>query len=66
MVVAATYTEANGLTIYYEVHGEGQPLVLIHGGTASSQAWASHLPAFTEHFLVFAPDNADDGSPQRD
>ena len=38
MVVAATYTEANGLKIYYEVHGEGQPLVLIHGGTATSQA----------------------------
>ena len=55
MVVAATYIEANGLRIYYEVHGEGQPLVLIHGRTTTSQAWASHLPAFTEHFRVFAP-----------
>ena len=55
MVVGATYIEANGLKIYYEVHGEGQPLVLVHGGTATSQSWASHLPAFTEHFQVFAP-----------
>ena len=38
MVVAATYIEANGLRIYYEVHGESQPLVLVHGGTATSQA----------------------------
>src|SRR5829696_532743 len=35
MVVAATYIEANGLKIYYEVHGWGEPLLLVHGGTAS-------------------------------
>jgi pimeloyl-ACP methyl ester carboxylesterase len=66
MVAEAKYIEANGLKIFYEVHGEGEPSVLIHGGIATSQAWASHLPAFTEHFRVFAPDNADDGSLQRD
>jgi hypothetical protein len=37
MVVAATYIEANGLRIYYEVHGEGKPSLLGHGGTATSQ-----------------------------
>jgi pimeloyl-ACP methyl ester carboxylesterase len=61
MTPTGTHIEANGLRIYYEVHGEGQPLVLVHGGTASSQAWASHLPAFTEHFLVFAPDSRGHG-----
>ena len=50
MAPAGTHIEANGLRIYYEVHGAGEPLLLIHGGTATSQAWASHLPAFTEHF----------------
>jgi hypothetical protein len=38
MVVAATYFEANGLRIYYEVHSEGEPSLLVHGGTATSQA----------------------------
>ena len=61
MVVAATYIEANGLRIYYGVHGEGEPLLLVHGGTATSQSWASHLPAFTEHFRVFAPDSRGHG-----
>jgi pimeloyl-ACP methyl ester carboxylesterase len=61
MVLGATYIEANGLKIYYEVHGEGEPLVLVHGGTATSRAWASHLPAFTEHFQVFAPDSRGHG-----
>ena len=51
----ATHIEANGLRVYYEVHGEGEPLLLIRGGTATSQSWASHLPAFTEHFRVFTP-----------
>src|ERR687890_320865 len=61
MAPPGTHIEANGLRIYYEVHGEGEPLLLIHGGTATSQSWASHLPAFTEHFQVFAPDSRGHG-----
>ena len=61
MVPIGEYVEANGLRVYYEAYGEGEPLVLIHGGTATSQAWASHLPAFTEHFRVFAPDSRGHG-----
>ena len=61
MAPTATHIEANGLRVYYEVHGEGEPLVLLHGGTATSQSWASHLPAFTEHFQVFTPDSRGHG-----
>jgi pimeloyl-ACP methyl ester carboxylesterase len=61
MAPAGTHIEANGLRIYYEVHGAGEPLLLIHGGTATSQSWASHLPAFIEHFQVFAPDSRGHG-----
>ena len=25
------YVSVNGLQMYYEIHGEGQPLVLLHG-----------------------------------
>ena len=53
----ATHIEPNGLSVYYEVHGEGEPLLLIHGRTATCHSWASHLPAFTEHFRVFTPDS---------
>jgi pimeloyl-ACP methyl ester carboxylesterase len=58
---AGTHIEANGLKIYYEAYGEGESLLLIHGGTATSQSWASHLPAFAEHFRVFAPDSRGHG-----
>jgi pimeloyl-ACP methyl ester carboxylesterase len=29
------YAQVNGLNMYYEVHGEGSPLVLLHGGLHS-------------------------------
>ena len=61
MTPAGKYVEANGLRFYYEVHGEGEPLLLVHGGTATSRDWASHLPAFTEHFQVFTPDSRGHG-----
>ena len=61
MATAGTYVEANGLRVYYEVYGEGEPLLLIHGGTATSRSWASHVPAFAERFRVFTPDSRGHG-----
>ena len=45
MAPTGTYIEANGLRVYYEVYGQGEPLLLIHGGTTTFRSWASHLPA---------------------
>ena len=61
MTPTGKYIEANGLRVYYEVYGEGEPLLLIHGGTATSQSWASHLPTFAKHFRVFTPDSRGHG-----
>jgi len=55
------YVSANGLRIYYEDHGQGGPLVLVHGGTASSQMWHGQIPAFATHFRVLAPDSRGHG-----
>jgi pimeloyl-ACP methyl ester carboxylesterase len=51
------YVHANGLDIYYEEHGNGMPLLLLHGGTVTSQMWQSRLQAFTPHFRVITPDS---------
>jgi pimeloyl-ACP methyl ester carboxylesterase len=61
MAPTVKYVEANGLKIYYEVYGEGESLLLIHGGTATCRSWTSHLPAFSEHFRIFAPDSRGHG-----
>jgi pimeloyl-ACP methyl ester carboxylesterase len=39
------YAEVNGLSLYYEEHGSGEPLVLLHGGVAGSEIFTPMLPA---------------------
>jgi pimeloyl-ACP methyl ester carboxylesterase len=48
--------KVNDIEMYYEVHGEGEPLVLLHGFTVSSQRWTSIIPDFKEHFQLIIPD----------
>lgn len=48
------YAAVNGLEIYYEIHGDGAPLVLLHGGVAASEAFGANLPALAAHRRVVA------------
>jgi pimeloyl-ACP methyl ester carboxylesterase len=49
------YVEANGLNYYYEVHGEGNPpLLLLHGGLGSIDIFEPGLPALAEGRQVVA------------
>ena len=41
------YAEVNGLKVYYEIHGTGKPLVLLHGAFGTAESWAHILPALT-------------------
>jgi pimeloyl-ACP methyl ester carboxylesterase len=51
------YVQANGLNIYYEEYGSGTPLILLHGGTVTSQMWQPFLSSFVSHFRVITPDS---------
>lgn len=55
------FVQANGLNIYYEDHGQGTPLLLIHGGVLTSESWQPYLPDFTKHFRVITPDTRGHG-----
>ena len=45
----------NGIDMYYEVHGEGAPLVLVHGAYMTIPTnWASVIPALSETHQVIA------------
>ncbi len=50
------YADVNGVHLYHEVHGEGSPLVLLHGGLMSGEAFAPLLPALTAHHQVVLVD----------
>jgi pimeloyl-ACP methyl ester carboxylesterase len=51
----------NGTTLYYEEHGDGAPLILIHGGLASSAQWAPIVPELMDIFRVITPDSRGHG-----
>src|ERR1700720_206390 len=53
---AGHYAEVNGISLYYETHGAGRPLILLHGGLGSGEMFGPILPALTERRLVIAPD----------
>src|SRR3954466_6147417 len=40
-----SYAHSNGIDFYYEEQGEGEPLVLLHGGIGSGQMFAGLAPA---------------------
>jgi len=65
----ARTVHANGIDIHYLEQGEGDPLVLLHGGVVSTNplwtgvpiAYASHMEALAAHFRVIAPDTRGGG-----
>jgi pimeloyl-ACP methyl ester carboxylesterase len=48
------YALVNGLNMYYEVHGTGRPLVMLHGGFMTINALGPILPALAETRQVIA------------
>ena len=53
---AGQYAEVNGLRLYYEIHGTGKPLVLLHGGLGAGSMLGPLLPALTAGRQVILPD----------
>jgi pimeloyl-ACP methyl ester carboxylesterase len=50
------YAEVNGINLYYETHGTGRPLILLHGGLGSGEMFGPILPILAEHHQVVLPD----------
>ena len=50
------YASVNGIDLYYETHGSGRPLVLLHGGLGSGEMFGPVLPSFTDHHQVVLVD----------
>jgi pimeloyl-ACP methyl ester carboxylesterase len=57
MLVLAAMLTLHDAELYYEIHGDGPPLLLIAGLASDSQSWGGSLPPLAEHFRVICPDN---------
>jgi len=50
------YADVNGINLYYETHGTGRPLILLHGGLGSGEMFGPVLPKLAERHQVTAVD----------
>ena len=53
--------EVNGQRLYYEVHGEGEPLLCVHGLACDTMAWIPQIEAFSSAYRTVIFDNRDVG-----
>lgn len=55
------YTEVNDIKVYYEIYGEGEPVLLVHGNGGSISNFENQIPELAKHFRVIAVDSRAQG-----
>jgi pimeloyl-ACP methyl ester carboxylesterase len=50
--VRTGFVESNGTQLYYEMMGEGHPLILLHGGYLDRRMWDDQFAAFAQDYQV--------------
>lgn len=58
---ASGYAPVNGIEMYYAIYGEGDPILLIHGGLANSDYWANQVAALAKTHKVIVADSRGHG-----
>jgi len=53
------------INLYYEIHGQGEPLVLIMGLRRNAEWWFRQVPDLSKHFKVLAFDNRGAGRTEK-
>ena len=56
VAVKSGYAPVNGLRLYYEIHGSGEPLILLHGGLGAGDMFAPMMPVMSQHRQVITVD----------
>ncbi len=60
-IKAMTFAKINDISLYYEIHGEGEPLLLIHGGLSHAGYWHAQIEDLAKHYMVIAADSRGHG-----
>ena len=58
---AGRYLDVRGIKMYYEIYGQGKPLLLIHGNGGSIAAFSGNIPFFANNYKVIALDSRAQG-----
>lgn len=48
--------DLNGISTFYEVHGDGDPLVLLHGGFGGADLWGAQIADLEGQYRVLVPE----------
>ncbi|TFG14393.1 MAG: alpha/beta hydrolase [Promethearchaeota archaeon] len=59
------FAEVNGIKLCYEIHGEGEPIFLVHGYGGKKLDWFTQIPVLSEKFKVITFDNRCSGKSER-
>ena len=59
--MADLFAEGDGIRICYNIHGEGYPVVLIHGFGLHKEFWVAQISELANHFKVISLDNRGSG-----
>ena len=55
------YAEIGAVRLYYEITGDGEPLLLLHGGLRGSEHFAEIVPLLSKSFEVITVDRRGQG-----
>ncbi|MDP4263866.1 MAG: alpha/beta hydrolase [Bacteroidota bacterium] len=58
---AGHYMKLRGINLYYEIYGQGEPLLFIHGNAGSIIAFTYNIPYFSKQYKVIAVDSRAQG-----
>lgn len=60
------YAPVNGIQLYYEIYGTGEPLLLLHGNNSSIAAFDRQIPELAKKYQVIALDSRGQGNSSAD
>ena len=55
------YVDVNDIKVYYEIYGEGEPLLLLHGNSGSIESFVYQIPELSRRYKVIAIDSRAQG-----
>ncbi len=63
---AGKYITVNGIRLYYEMYGDGEPLLLLHGNNESINSFEKQIGDFSKKYKVIAVDSRGQGNSTAD